>query len=148
MERVPLPVQRGDKQLVLTKLPLDPEPQYILWFYHHMRRLGHRSYPTLEEAYHMGQYWLRKGRRQYPGRRYRFALGEPLYVALQLRQHRGKTVISEKASFLDLEDAQQRVYDWEQRARKTAWGGNSVKVFHTQIVVGYEWAWHQLKSSS
>lgn len=139
-QRVPVPVQKN-KELVLTKLPLDPQPPYILWFYRHMCRLGYKTYPNLEEAYFIGQYWLRVARRKYPERRYRFALGEPVYVALQLDTKRG--IIRNKVPFLVLEEAQRRLKQWETREGKKGWNGNLVDS-QLDIVVGYEWEWHQI----
>ena len=138
MKNVPIPVQRGDKKLVLTKIPLDTEPQYILWFYHHMRKLGYRRLPTLDEAYHLGQYWLRKGRRQFPERKYRFALGEPLYVALQLGTYRGETVIHSKAPFLTLREAETYARKWSQGGTRIVWNGNTAKEYQVKIVIGYD----------
>ena len=145
MKQVPVPVQRGDMELVLTKLPLEPQPEYVLWFYHHMRRLGFRTYPSVHEGYHMGYFWLRKARRLYPERRYRFALGEPVYVALEMGESQNKEAVRNKASFLTLAEAQARVQEWGNRPGEKAWNSKTYKDNSTRIVIGYEWVWHHLK---
>ena len=133
MKKVPVPVQREDKELILTKLSLDPRPEYVLWFYHHMRKLGYRTYPTLHEAYHMRYYWLRKARRLYPNRRYRFAIGEPVYVACHISGF-GKRSHKEKIAFLTHDEAKAYIKEQKNRFKDDVY----------TIEIGYEWAWYRL----
>ena len=107
---VPVPIQKN-KELVITKIPLDPKPEYIIWFYLHMRKLGYKTYPTLEEAYYMGQFWLRKARRKFPERKYRFALGEPVYV-VQLFGNSDQEP-RQQMPFTTLEKAHERAKQWK-----------------------------------
>lgn len=78
----------------------------------------------------MGQYWLRKARRKYPERKYRFALGQPVYVARQIKHGKEKAVFS--IPFTTLEEAKERVNQWE---------GNMSHAYYAEIRVAYEWEW-------
>lgn len=120
--------QRGN--LVYTDLSLDEVNGHLVWFYRHQRRLGVRSYPSVEEAYYMGKYWLSKSQRRFPDRKYRFALGELVYVARRLWKKNQQEIFV--VSFATLTEAQEQVKRWE--AGKGAGYVN-------EIVVAYRWEW-------
>ncbi|MCI4667455.1 MAG: hypothetical protein MRZ79_04785 [Bacteroidia bacterium] len=121
---------RNNKRLTIVKEDPEGKPlPCIIWFYRHQRKIGSKTFPTIEEAYYVGQYWLRKGRRLYPDRKYRFALGEPVYIAQVILNKSGKAIFQEV--FTSLEEAKARL-----KLTKHS------KFTHSEkIEVGYEWEW-------
>ena len=121
-------------KFVITDHPIEPLPPTYLWFYRHNRKLGVKEMPDSEGAYYLGQYWLREARRRNPEGKYRFAIGQPVYV-VEWKSGRVKKSIH-RVALPNLEEAQEKVKEWST---------NKGQAHYIEIKVGYEWTWHSLK---